>query len=305
MPQEPIAFFEGELVPLKDARVSIAAHAFNYGTGVFEGLRAYWNEEEKELFILQPTPHFERLHRSAHILTIDLDYSVQELVHWTIELMRANQFHEDVYIRPLAYKADPAIKVGLSGIRSAFSMFALPMGDYVSTQGIKVAVSSWRRIADNMIPSRAKVTGAYVNAALSSDQAKADGYDEAIMLGDDGQVCEASSSNLFMVLKGTLITPPVTSDILEGVTRQIVFDLARDQHIPVEVRPIDRTELYGADELFLCGTGVQMAGITHVDRRVVGQGEVGPVTRTIQSQYFDLVRGKLPRYRQYLTPVYH
>ncbi len=305
MAHEAMAFFQGRIMPLKDANVSIATHAFNYGTGVFEGLRAYWNADSEDLYIVQPGPHFARLKRSARVLHIDLPYSVEELVDITRELLRVSQFREDVYIRPLAYKADAAIKVGLSGIASAFAMFALPMGDYVPTAGISVAVSSWRRIADNMIPSRAKVTGAYVNAALSSDQAKTDGYDEAIMLGDDGQVSEASSSNLFMVRNGVLITPPVTSDILEGVTRQIVFDLAREFDIPTEVRPIDRTELYSADEIFLCGTGVQMAGVTQVDRRPVGTGNPGPITEKIQREYFELVRGRSAKFRDYVSAVYH
>lgn len=304
MANQPIAFFKGELVPLKEANVNIATHAFNYGTAVFEGLRAYWNPDHEELYIVQAEPHFARLVRSARVLHIEVPYTVRELVSHTVSLLRANAFREDVYIRPLAYKSDAAIKVGLSGIASAFGMFALPMGDYVPTKGINVAVSSWRRIADNMIPSRAKVSGAYVNAALSSDQAKSDGYDEAIMLGDDGQVSEASSSNLFMVRQGTLITPPITADILEGITRQVVMDLARDLGIPQAVRAIDRTELYGADELFLCGTGVQLAGIISVDRRSVGDGRPGPITQAIQQLYFDLVRGRSDRYRQCVTPVY-
>ncbi|NMP21111.1 branched-chain amino acid transaminase [Sulfobacillus harzensis] len=301
---ETMAFFNNRLMPLKDANVNIATHAFNYGTGVFEGLRAYWNAEQEDLFIVQAAPHFARLLRSARLLHIDVPYTVEELVSRTVELLRANQFRQDVYIRPLAYKADAAIKVGLSGIQSAFAMFALPMGDYVPMQGIKAQVSSWRRIADNMIPSRAKVTGAYVNAALSSDQAKSDGYDEAILLGDDGQVSEASSANLFMVRQGTLITTPVTADILEGITRQVVFDLAKHQGIPTEIRPVDRTELYQADELFLCGTGVQLAGIVEVDRRPIADGKPGPITSALQTRYFRLVRGQDDEFRRYVTPVY-
>lgn len=302
---EAIAFFDGRLMPLKDANVNIATHAFNYGTGVFEGLRGYWNAEDEELYVVQPGPHYARLLRSARLLHIDVPYTVEELVEWTRKMLEANQFRQDVYIRPLAYKADPAIKVGLSGIKSGLAIFAVPMGDYVATGGIKAAVSSWRRIADNMIPSRAKVTGAYVNAALSSDQAKSDGYDEAILLGDDGQVSEASSANLFMVRQGVLITTPVTADILEGITRQVVFDIAAHLDIPVDVRPIDRTELYSADELFLCGTGVQLAAVTSVDRRAIGNGEPGPITTAVQGRYFDLVRGRDADFRHYVSPVYH
>lgn len=305
MSQETFAFFDGRIMPLEHANVNIATHAFNYGTAVFEGLRAYWNAEDEELYIVQAAPHFARLLRSARVLHIEVAYSVAQLVEHTRELLRANQFRQDVYIRPLAYKSDATIKVVLSGIGSAFAMFALPFGDYVTTGGIAVAVSSWRRIADNMIPSRAKVAGAYVNAALASDQARIDGYDEAIMLGDDGQVSEASSSNLFMVRGGVLVTPPVTADILEGVTRQVVIELAAELSVPIETRPIDRTELYSADELFLCGTGVQLAAVTSVDRRSVGSGHAGPITTAIQNAYFDAMHGRSARHRHYLTPVYH
>ncbi len=300
-----MAFFNGKLSPLREANVNIATHAFNYGTAVFEGLRGYWNGDSEELYIVQAGAHFARLHRSARILRIDLPYSIDELVGHAVDMLRANQFRQDVYIRPLAYKSDPVIKVGLSGIAASFAMFAQPLGDYIPTEsGIAVSVSSWRRISDNMIPSRAKVSGAYVNAALSSDQAKVDGYDEAIMLGEDGQVSEASSSNLFMIREGRLITPPVTADILEGITRQLVLELAGEMDVPVQVRAIDRTELYSADEMFLCGTGVQLAAVTSVDRRLVGSGQPGPITQTIQKRYSDLVHGRLPRYRHYLTPVY-
>lgn len=304
MVSETLAFFDHKIMPLKDANINIATHAFNYGTGVFEGLRGYWNSEQEELYVVQAGPHFARLLRSAKLLHIEVPYSVEELVHWTGELLRANQFRQDVYIRPLAYKADAAIKVGLSGISSAFAMFALPMGDYVPMQGMRAQVSSWRRIGDNMIPSRAKVTGAYVNAALSSDQAKSDGYDEAILLGDDGQVSEASSANLFMVRQGVLITTPITADILEGITRQVIFDLAARLGIPTEIRPVDRTELYQADELLLCGSGVQVAGIVEVDRRPIGNGHPGPVTTTLQERYFRLVRGQDKEFRHLVTPVY-
>lgn len=305
MSNEAVAFFNGQLTPLKDANINIATHAFNYGTAVFEGLRAYWNAQDQELYIVQALPHFQRLKRSAAVLYIDVPYSAEEMVEQTRTMLRANQYRQDVYIRPIAYKADPAIKVGLSGIGSAYAMFALPMGDYVSTTGIAVAVSSWRRIGDNMIPSRAKVSGAYVNAALSSDQAKADGYDEAIMLGDDGQVSEASSSNLFMVRGGKLVTPPVTADILEGITRQLVMQLADEIGIALEVRPIDRTELYSAEEMFLCGTGVQLAAVVSVDRRPVGDGRPGPITEAMQARYSELVHGTNPAYRRFVTPVYH
>lgn len=289
---------------IRDATVSIATHALNYGTGCFEGIRAYWNAEDGELYILKGHAHYERFLRSAKILKIQVPYTVSELMDWTRAVLAANAFRQDVYIRPLAFKGAAAIKVALSGMRDEVGILATPMGDYVATDGLKATVSNWVRIADNMIPSRAKVTGAYINAALASDDAAMDGYDEAIMLSEDGQVAEASSSNLFMVRDGTLVTSPVTADILEGVTRQAVFQLARDLGWPLVERPIDRTELYVADEVFLAGTGVQIAGVTEIDHRTIGSGKMGPITAKLQEVYFQAVRGRDARYREWLTPVY-
>lgn len=299
-----IAFFRGQLMPFQDANVSIATHALNYGTGCFEGIRAYWNADQEELFILKGREHFERFLRSAKILKIQVPYSVDELLEWTRAMLAANQFRQDVYIRPLAFKGAAIVKVALSGIRDELGIFAVPMGDYVATEGLKATVSNWVRIADNIIPSRAKVTGAYINAALANDDAALDGYDEAIMLSQDGQVAEASSSNLFIVRDGRIITTPVTADILEGITRQAVFQLAEDLGFPYQERAIDRTELYVADEVFLCGTGVQLAGVVEIDHRGIGDGGTGRITGALQKAYFQAVRGHEARYRGWLTPVY-
>ncbi|CAB3389431.1 MULTISPECIES: branched-chain amino acid transaminase [Kyrpidia] len=297
-------FFKGEIVPLADANVNITTHALNYGTGCFEGIRAYWNPDQGQLYMLKGLEHFQRLHRSCRILKIECPYSAEELVDITVRVLQKNGYREDVYIRPLAFKASQVIKVTLSGLRDEIAIFTVPMGDYVKTEGLSVVVSNWLRVADNIIPSRAKVTGAYINPALASDAATADGYDEAIMLSADGQVSEASSANLFVVRGGTLVTTPVTADILEGVTRRAVITLAQDLGIPYEIRNIDRTELYVADEMFLAGTGAQIAAITSVDRRPVGDGGVGPITRRLQEVYFRAVRGYEEAYRDWLTPVY-
>lgn len=299
-----VAFFRGELMPFEHANVSIATHGLNYGTGCFEGIRAYWNGDHHELYILKAQEHFERFLRSAKILKIQVPYSADDLVEWTRKMLKANHFEEDVYIRPLAFKGAAMIKVTLSGIRDELGIFAVPMGDYVATEGLKATVSNWVRIADNIIPSRAKVTGAYINAALANDDAALDGYDEAIMLSQDGQVAEASSSNLFIVRHGRLITTPVTADILEGITRQAVFELAADLNLIPEERPIDRTELYVADEVFLCGTGVQLAAVVEIDHRIIGTGQTGPVTAALQEAYFQAVRGDDTRHRDWVTPVY-
>lgn len=297
-------FFKGEIMPLADANVNISTHALNYGTGCFEGIRAYWNAEQEQLYIMKGLEHYQRLLNSCRILKIQCNYTAQQLLDYTVEILARNNYRENVYIRPLAFKAAQVIKVTLSGLRDELAIFAVPMGDYVKTEGLSASVSSWQRVSDNIIPSRAKVTGAYINAALANDAATADGYDEAIMLSTDGQVSEASSSNLFIVRAGTLITTPITADILEGITRRAVLKLATDLGIPNEVRPIDRTELYVADEMFLAGTGAQIASITSVDRRQVGDGQMGLITEQIQGVYNLAVRGNENRYREWLTPVY-
>lgn len=297
-------FFNGKVMPLDEANVNISTHALNYGTGCFEGMRAYWNEEHGQLYVMKGPEHYERLRRSCHILNIDCPYTAEELMDRTVEVLAKNEHKSDVYIRPLAFKASRVIKVTLSGLRDEVAVYTVPMGDYVKTEGLSVVVSNWQRIADNIIPSRAKVTGAYINPALANDAASLDGYDEAIMLANDGQVSEASSSNFFIVRDGTLITTPVTDDILEGITRRAVIQLAQDLNIPYEVRPIDRTELYVADEMFLAGTGVQIASVSSVDRRPIGDGHLGPITKQLQDVYYKAVRGLDERYTDWLTPVY-
>lgn len=297
-------FFKGRMMPLAEANVSIATHALNYGTGCFEGIRAYWNEEAEQLYIVKGLEHYQRLLRSCRILKLTCPYTPEELLEYTVQMLEKNAYRENVYIRPLVFKASPVIKVTLGGLRDETAIFSVPMGDYVDTKGLSAVVSSWQRVSDNIIPSRAKVTGGYINAALANDAATTDGYDEAIMLSMDGQVSEASSANFFIVRDGTLITTPITSDILEGITRRVVLQLAESLDVPYEVRPIDRTELYVADEMFIAGTGAQVAPITSVDRRPVGNGAPGDVTMRIQALYAGAVRGQDERYLDWLTPVY-
>ena len=300
------AFFEGKFVPIEDAKISIMTHALNYGTGCFEGIRAYWSEEEKQLLAFRMAEHYHRLHNSCAILLIELPHSAQELGDLTVELLRREGFKEDTYIRPLAFKSQEGIGVRLKGIKDSFAMFALPFGRYLEhEEGAKVCVSSWRRIYDTSLPARAKCTGAYINSALCKSEAEMNGFDEAIVLTRGGSVSEGSAETFFMVRDGVLITPSVTSDILEGITRRTLMQLARDElRIPVKERSIDRTELYVCDEAFLCGTGVQVAAIASVDNRPVGDGRIGPITKKLRDMYFDIVRGKVPKYRMWCTPVF-
>ena len=300
------AFFEGEFVPIEKAKVSIMTHTFNYGTGCFEGIRAYWNEDEDQLLVFRMREHYERLHRSCNILHIELPYSVERLGELTIELLRKEGYRADAYIRPLAYKATEGIGVRLHDLDDEFAIFAVPFGKYIEKEeGAKVCVSSWHRISDNAVPARAKITGAYINSAFSKTEAMLNGFDEAIVLNPNGHVSEGSAENLFIVRQGKLITPSVTENILEGITRDTIIQIAREQFgLETVERPIDRTELYLAEEAFFCGTGVQVAAIVSIDHRPVGAGELGPIVKKLRDLYFDIVKGKVKQYRSWCTPVY-
>ncbi len=299
-------FMNGEFVPAERGVISVRTHGFAYGTGCFEGIRGYWNDADHELYLFRLHEHYERLLRSCKILQISLPYTVEQLVDISIELIRRNGQQQDVYLRPVAYKASETIGVRLYGIEDGFLITAEPMGDYVATTGLRCGVSSWRRIEDNAIPARAKILGAYVNSAFAKSEALQNGFDEAIMLNHDGHVSEGSAENIFLVIDGELVTPATTENILLGITRDTVMELAtRELGRITRERQVDRTELYVADEIFLCGTGAQIAPVTNIDYRSIGNGEVGPITSTLQKLYHDIVRGCLHDYRtQWCTAVY-
>jgi branched-chain amino acid aminotransferase len=300
-----IVYFRGSYVPLRDAQVGILTHALHYGTGVFEGIRAYWDDAEHQLFVFRPREHYERWKQNCGILRIEVPFSAEELSLITLELMRRNAFRTDVYVRPLAYKSAERIGVSTDS-EDAFAIVALPFGEYLhSDKGLHAGVSAWRRLEDNAIPARAKICGAYVNSALAADDARRSGFDEALFLNENGQVAEGATCNLFMVRKGSLITPPSTENVLEGVTRAAVIELARRElKLETVERPVDRSELYLCDELFLTGTAVGIAPVVRVDHRPVRHGEIGAVTREIRRLYFEAVRGHLRACRNWLIPVY-
>jgi branched-chain amino acid aminotransferase len=249
--------------------------------------------------------HFRRLVKSTKLLRIDLGKSAEDLCEIALDLIRRGDYREDVYVRPIAYKASPVIRVGLLGLQDSFCCFTAPMGAYFDLEkGLSVGVSGWRRNDDNAIPSRAKVTGGYVNAALAIADAQDAGFDEAIMLTGDGHVSEGSAANIFLVIGGRLITPHVSDDILVGITRGAVIEVGKRLGVPVTERRVDRTELYVADEIFLCGTGVQVAPVTKVDGRAVGSGKMGELTRAVQDLYLAAVHGDVEEFTGWLTPVY-
>ncbi len=299
------AYFGGQIVPIADAKISVMNHAFNYGTAVFGGLRGYWNDEQEQLYVFRPSDHFRRLVQSAALLRIDVPHSEAALTQILVDLLRHEVYRQNVYIRPLAYKSDEKIGVRLHDIGDDLTIFAVPMGDYVSLEGLHAHISAWRRVDDNAIPARGKVTGAYANSALIKSDAVLSGYDEALVLNEDGHISEASAANIFMVRNGQVITPPVTSNVLEGIVRRSVIELMQtDMNLDVVERDIDRTEIYLADEVFLCGTGVQIAGVTRVDHRPIADGALGEVTTALTTLFMDVVRGQVDRYMDWLMPVY-
>jgi branched-chain amino acid aminotransferase len=299
-----IVYFKGRFVPLAEAQVGILTHALHYGTGVFEGIRAYWDEQDARLSLFRPVEHFARWKQNCGILRIHVPLPADDLTAITLDLLRRNEFRASVYVRPLAWKS--AERVGVSpDNHDAFAIVALPFGEYLpSGQGLHAGVSAWRRIEDNAIPARAKICGAYVNSALASDDARRSGFDEAIFLNESGHVAEGATCNLFMIRDHHLITPPSTENVLEGITRDAVMELARRElKLTVVERPIDRSELYVCDELFLTGTAVGIAPVVRVDHRPIRDAAVGARTSQIRQLYFDAARGRLPAYRKWVIPV--
>ncbi len=298
-------FFNGEIVRYADAKVGLLTHGLNYGTGVFEGIRAYWNAEREQLFALAIAEHYERMHQNTRALQMVIPWSVDQLVATTLDLLRRNEYREDTYIRPLCFKSAEIIGVKLHDVADSFAIVTAPMGLYVGNGGIRCMVSSWRRIDDAMAPVRTKCTGLYINSALAKSEALQGGFDEAIMLTGEGHVCEGSAENLFIVRRGEVIPPPPSDNILEGITRSTVMHLLREElGLEVRERSVDRSELYVSDEVFLVGTGAQIAPVIEIDRRRIGDGEPGPVTMRVQDIYAKVVTGRDPKYQALLTPVY-
>jgi len=297
------AFFSGKFMPLDEAKIGVMTHAFNYGTACFEGIRGNWNAERETIYLFRVEDHYHRLLKNCRVLRIEIPHTIDELCQLTVDLVEKNGFREDIYIRPIAYKSSQAIGVRIHDLEDDFLIFATPFGPYLDiTRGIRCGVSSWRRIDDNVIPPRAKITGLYVNSALAKTEAVENGYDEGILLSQDGHVSEGSGENVFLVVDGRLITPPSWENILIGITRDTVMRLAAEElGIETIERPIDRSELYLADECFLTGTAAHVTPVLEIDHRTLGDGGVGPITKKLQDLYFSVVQGREERYLQWCT----
>jgi len=305
MPQE-MAFFHGNIVPISEAKVSVMTHALHYGTAVFEGVRGNWNEAQNKLFVFRMAEHYDRLLQGCRMMMMDIPYSTEDLCNITIELLQSCGYKQDLYIRPLAYKSQELVaNLRLQDLDSDFTLMAVPFGAYIDAEGaIDCTTSSWRRIDDTIIPPRVKISGHYVNSILAKTEATLAGFDEAIMLTQDGDVSEGSGENLFMVVNGSIFTPPVADNNLTGITRDSAITLAKDLlGIEVVERRIRRSELYLCDEVFLTGTAAHITPVGSLDRRPIGKGGVGPITTKLRDAYVEVIKGDNPDYIRWCTEV--
>ena len=297
------AFFRGEIVPLSEARVNVMTHALHYGTGVFEGIRGNWNEEQGVINIFRLREHYDRLLRGCRLLMLDIPYTADDLCEITVDLVERNRHQQDIYIRPLAYKsAEMVANLKLQDLASDFTLITVPFGNYLGSDTLRCCTSSWRRVDDPMIPARLKICGIYVNSILAKTEATLAGYDEAIILNHDGHVCEGSGENLFLVSEGKLHTSSLEDNVLPGITRETVIQLAQSElGLEVVERTIDRSELYLADEIFLTGTAAHLTPVIELDHRPIADGKSGPISTQLQKMYFDIVFGRNPKYQHWCT----
>jgi branched-chain amino acid aminotransferase len=300
----PYAFFQGKIFPNEDAKISIMTNGFQYGTGYFAGIRGYYSAKEKCLSIFRLDDHYKRFLSSANILGCPLPYTCEELKKITIDLVKKNKPKTNAYFRPFAYVGNTELGPNLANVTLDYAMYMIPLEEYMPLgKGLSLIVSSWQRINDNAIPSRGKVSGGYVNSALARKEATDGGFDEAIMLNKFGRVSEGSAENVFIVRDGALITPDFSEGILEGITRKSIIKIAEDMGISTIERPIERSELYVADEIFLTGTGCQVAWVEQIDRRKIGNGKIGPVTSKLRDKFFKIVKGEDADYSKWCTKI--
>jgi branched-chain amino acid aminotransferase len=301
----PYAFFEKQFMPLAEAKIGILTHAFHYGTACFEGIRGNWDREYERFCIFRIKDHYKRMLNGCRLLKISLPYSLDELCQLTVESVDRSNYHEDVYIRPMAYKSSEAIGVRLHDLEDDFLIIVTTLPAYLDTQnGVRCGTSSWRRVDDTMIPARGKICGIYVNSALAKTEACENGYDEAILLTHDGHVSEGSGENIFLVIDGKLVTPPSSDNILVGITRDTIMKLAKNElGIDTIERTVDRSELYLAEECFFSGTAAHITPIIEIDHRTIGTGEIGKITAELQKLFSQVILGRNPKYAEWYTLV--
>ena len=297
------AFLNGEFLPLSEAKVGVMTHALHYGTSIFEGIRGNWNPEQEKMYVFRPEEHYKRFLQGCSIFKMHLPYGVDDLVGITTELLERNGYREDIYIRPLAYKsAERVANLKLHELDDGLTIIAVPFGEYIDVPVVRCMTASWRRIDETMMPPRVKLSAGYVNSILAKTDAVLAGFDEAIFLNNDGHVAEGSGENLFVVKNGALVTPPLTANILPGITRSCIMQMAKDElGIETVERPIGRAELYLADEVFLTGTAAHLTPVVQLDNRDIADGKPGPISMKLQKLYFEIVAGRNPKYLHWCT----
>ncbi|MBQ8620804.1 MAG: branched-chain amino acid transaminase [Oscillospiraceae bacterium] len=302
---ERMIWFRGELVHVNDAKINVLAPTSQFGLNVFEGIPCYWNEEAQQLYAFRLDDHYDRLIRSARLLQIDCPYSKQELKQALIDVVKANEYRENLSVRQTLFVEG----FGSWGSEDPVDMFVAPIprkktsAEY-NKAGLHCCVTSWRRISDTTLSPRIKCGANYINSRVGQREALRNGYDTCIFLNEAGKVSEGPGSCLFIVEKGTLVTPRLTDSVLESITRDTIITLARANHIPVEERTIDRTELYTCDEAFLCGSAMELTPVLSIDRYPVGTGEAGEMTTMLHNMYLDAVKGKNGTPGGWVTPIY-
>ena len=301
----PYAFLNGAFLPLADAKVGVMTHALHYGTSIFEGIRGNWNPEQQKTYVFRPREHYERFLRGCNLMRIKLEYTAEQLTDITLDLVKRCEYQQDIYIRPLAFKGEERVAVlKLQDLADSLVIFTIPLGSYLDLEAAaNCCTSSWRRMEDTMIPPRAKIGGLYVNSVLAKTEATLSGFDEAILLNQDGHVSEGAGENIFLVINGKLITPSVSENILNGITRDAVIQIAKNElGLETVERSVRRSELYDAEECFLTGTAAHLTPVGHIDHYKIGNGDIGNITRQLQGLYFDVIRGRIPKYLHWCTP---
>jgi branched-chain amino acid aminotransferase len=296
-------WFDGKLVKWEEATIPVMSHALHYGTSVFEGIRAY--PTKNNLYIFRLKEHMERLHRSARVYSLSINYSAKELCDATIELLKRISIKESLYIRPLTFVGMHGIDLNITRDSPTHTVIIIfPFAKYFNGEGVKACVSSWRRNHDSSTPPMAKAAGNYLNSILAIQESKRNGYDESVLLDLEGNVSEASGENIFIIRNDKIYTPYSANSVLEGITRDTAITIARDMGYEFAERPISRTELYMSDELFLTGTAAEIIAVTNIDGHQIGNGREGPVTKNIREMYTKLVSAGVKKYMDWLTPVW-
>ncbi|MDA0987956.1 MAG: branched-chain amino acid transaminase [Chloroflexi bacterium] len=298
------AFMNGEFLPLAEAKVGVMTHALHYGTSVFEGIRGNWNPEQEKLYVFRLKEHYERFLQGCKIMRIKVPHTAEELSSITLDLLGRSGYQQDIYIRPLAFKGEERVAIlKLQDLSDSLVIFPIPLGAYLDLDAAaRCCTSSWRRMEDTMIPPRNKIGGLYVNSILAKTEATLAGFDEAILLTNEGYVSEGAGENIFMVMNGKLITPSVSDNILAGITRDAVIRIAKNElGLETMERSMRRSELYNADECFLTGTAAHLTPVGSIDNIEIGDGEIGQITKELQRLYFDVIRGRIPKYLHWCT----